>query len=106
MAKLYKLQVELNTTQLAILDELQEIGELRTKKELLDNAFTLLKWAVVQKKEGRLIVSMDPKSGAGRELELPYLQRVEYAQKHSATERTPDVEPAKGGVRTKAQSAT
>ncbi len=88
MAKLYKLQVELNPTQLAILDELQEIGELRTKKELLDNAFTLLKWAVQQKKEGRLIVSMDSKSGAGRELELPYLQRVEYAaQRLSATGR-------------------
>jgi hypothetical protein len=94
MAKLYKLQVELNPTQLAILDELQGIGELRTKKELLDNAFTLLKWAVVQKKEGRLIVSMDPKTGSGRELELPYLQKVEYAQRQqnehrSAAEQAP-----------------
>jgi hypothetical protein len=92
MAKQYKLQVELNPTQLAMLDELQQIGELRTKKELLDNAFTLLKWAVQQKKEGRLIVSMDPKTMSGRELELPYLQRVEYAERLVANERAAEEE--------------
>jgi hypothetical protein len=93
MAKQYKLQVELNPTQLAILDELQEIGELRTKKELLDNAFTLLKWAVVQKKEGRLIVSMDPKTGSGRELELPYLQKVAYNAENEQREHRSAGEP-------------
>jgi hypothetical protein len=76
MAKLYKLQVELNPGQLEILNELQEAGDLRTKKELLDNAFTLLKWAVRQKQEGNLIVSMNKQTGAVRELEFPYLQRA------------------------------
>jgi hypothetical protein len=66
-----------------MLDELQDIGQLRAKKEVLDNAFTLLKWAVQQKKEGRMIVSMERKTGSGRELELPYLQKVEYARAQS-----------------------
>jgi hypothetical protein len=76
MAKLYKLQVELSDGQLEILNELQEAGDLRTKKELLDNAFTLLKWAVRQKREGNLIVSLNKETGAVRELEFPYLQRA------------------------------
>jgi len=76
MAKLYKLQVELNPGQLEILNELQEAGDLRTKKELLDNAFTLLKWAVRQKQEGNLIVSMNKQTAVVRELEFPYLQRA------------------------------
>jgi len=72
LAKRYKLQVDLSPTQLAMLDELQDIGQLRTKKELLDNALTLLKWAVQQKKEGRTVVSMEqslPHVG-GRIIEL------------------------------------
>lgn len=76
MAKLYKLQVELSAGQLDTLNELQDAGDLRTKKELLDNAFTLLKWAVRQKQEGHLIVSMNKQTGAVRELEFPYLQRA------------------------------
>jgi len=72
LAKRYKLQVDLSPTQLAMLDELQDIGQLRTKKELLANALTLLKWAVQQKKEGRTVVSMEqslPHVG-GRIIEL------------------------------------
>ena len=76
ITKQYKLQVEMTPAQLQLLDELQEAGDLRTKKELLDNAFTLLKWAVRKKQEGDLIISMDPQTGAMRELELPYLQRA------------------------------
>jgi len=75
MAKQYKLQVELSATQLESLEMLQEAGDLRTKKELLDTAFTLLKWAVNKKKEGSSIISIDPK-GNMKELELPYLENV------------------------------
>ena len=74
--EIYKLQVELNMEQLAGLNELQDAGGLRTKKELLDNALTLLKWAVRQKRQGHLIISMNPETGAVRELEVPYLERV------------------------------
>jgi hypothetical protein len=81
MAKLYKLQVELSPSQLALLNELQEAGDLRTKKDLLDNAFTLLKWAVKQKQEGNLIVSMNKQTGAVRELEYPYLQHAAEKQR-------------------------
>lgn len=72
----YKLQVELNQNQLDALNELQDAGGLRTKKELLDNALTLLKWAVRQKREGNLIVSMNAATGGIRELQLPYLEAV------------------------------
>ena len=74
--EIYKLQVEINQEQLAGLNELQDAGGLRTKKELLDNALTLLKWAVRQMREGNLIISMNPQTGALRELEVPYLEKA------------------------------
>ena len=72
----YKLQVEMTTEQFDALNELQNLGGLRTKKELLDNALTLLKWAVRQKKEGNVIMSVNAGNGRVRELELPYLETV------------------------------
>jgi hypothetical protein len=87
----YKLQVELNQKQLEALNELQDAGGLRTKKELLDNALTLLKWAVRQKREGNLIVSMNAATGGIRELQLPYLEtaRENFLKEASHPARPP-----------------
>jgi hypothetical protein len=76
MAKLYKLQVELTPEQFKRITELQEVGALRTKKELLDVAFTLLKWAVQQKQDGNKIISRNNQTREERELSYPYLDQV------------------------------
>jgi Arc/MetJ family transcription regulator len=43
MADVTRVQFELDDDQIAELEELRELGGLRTKKDLLNNAITLLK---------------------------------------------------------------
>jgi len=47
-----------------------------TKKDLINNAITLLKWAVRQRQQGRVLCSYSESGGILRELEMPILQRV------------------------------
>lgn len=70
-----RLQFEIDEDWLQVLEELRRLGGLRTKKDLLNNALTLLRWAVKQRLNGRAIVSVSP-DGAERELEMPYLEAV------------------------------
>ena len=91
--KIYRLQVELNQEQLTVIEDLQNSGGLRTKKDLLDNALTLLKWSVKQKKEGHLIVAMNPNTGAVKELQLPYLEKVQERAQSQRSEKDASSEP-------------
>jgi len=70
-----RLQFEIDEDWLRDLEELQKLGGLRTKKELLNNALTLLRWAARQRLNGRTIVSVG-QDGSERELEMPYLEAV------------------------------
>ena len=71
-----RIQVEISPDQFNKLQEFQKIGEKCTLKELLNIAFTLLKWAIKQKKQGRLILSLDPRDGKATELQMPYLENI------------------------------
>ena len=70
-----RLQFEIEEDALRDIELLQELGGLRTKKDLLNNALTLLQWAVRQRTSGRAILSVGP-DGTERELEMPYLEAV------------------------------
>ena len=68
-----RLQFEIDEDALQELDQLQRLGSLRTKKDLLNNAITLLQWAVRQRTAGRAIMSVG-EDGSQRELEMPFLE--------------------------------
>jgi hypothetical protein len=70
-----RLQFEIEEDWLRELEELQKLGGIKTKKELLNNAMTLLRWAAKQRLSGRTIVSVT-NDGSERELEMPYLEAV------------------------------
>jgi len=70
-----RLQFEINEDWLRELEELQKLGGVKTKKDLLNNAMTLLRWAARQRLNGRSIVSV-AEDGNERELEMPYLEAV------------------------------
>ena len=76
MSEVVRLQIEVESSQLEELEGLAEIGGARTKRELFNNALTLLKWAVAQKQRGLLIVAENPFTGASRELQMPFLENV------------------------------
>lgn len=71
-----RFQVEIMREELEEMERLRELGGLSSKKELLNNALTLLKWAVRQKEQGFSIASVYENGEVRRELEMPYLESV------------------------------
>lgn len=51
-----------------------EWGGLRTNKELLNNALTLLKWAARERSRGRTIASVNEQTGNYNELDMTFLE--------------------------------
>src|SRR5207249_1335495 len=56
---LKRIQFEINDTQHKMLDDLMKVTGISTKTEFLNNAFTLLEWAIEERRAGRIIASVD-----------------------------------------------
>jgi hypothetical protein len=74
-----RFQIEIDRAQMEELERLAEDGGLRTKKELLNNALTLIKWAARQKAAGNQILSINQAGDTARELEMPFLENLAAA---------------------------
>jgi hypothetical protein len=66
-----RIQFELSPEKAGELDELMAETGVQTKKELFNNALTLLKWAVRETARGNSIASVDEEHGRYRELHMP-----------------------------------
>jgi hypothetical protein len=75
-AKVIRLQIEIDEAQMRELESLAELSGVRTKKDLLNNALTLLKWAARQRMEGYSIQSVNQSEGIVKELEMPLLETL------------------------------
>lgn len=76
MKQTVRLQVEMEKSEVEELEELLKIGGLRTKRDLFNNALTLLKWAAREKAKGHAICSVTSNGQLQKELELPFLEAV------------------------------
>ena len=76
MSNLVRLQVELDEEKMKELEQLMEEGKARTKKDFINAALTLLKWAMREKRAGRIIASVDEKKDTYKEIEMPILSEV------------------------------
>lgn len=76
MSDKVRLQFEVSTEQMKRLEDLMTICHIDTKKDLLNNALTLLQWAIDEKKEGYDIASMSKSSRKYRELRMPIFDHV------------------------------
>jgi hypothetical protein len=74
--KVIRLQIEIDEAQMRELESLAELSGVRTKKDLLNNALTLLKWAARQRMEGYSIQSVNQSEGIVKELEMPLLETL------------------------------
>lgn len=70
------MELNLRDDQIKQLDELMQKTKLTNRVDLLNNALTLFEWAVQTKAAGRMVASLDEKSGTARELVLPALENV------------------------------
>ncbi len=84
MAETVRLQVEIEQEQMEVLEELLKLGGLRTKRDLLNNALTLLKWAAREKSKGNSICSASPNGHLQKELEMPFLETIAVTVQRAA----------------------
>lgn len=89
-ADVIRFQIELDRAQMEDLDRLAMEAGLRTKKELLNNALTLLKWAARQKAAGHSILSLSHPGNVLRELEMPFLESIAATARQRARRDEPD----------------
>jgi len=68
-----RLQIDTTPATDQLLEELVRITGVGSKKELFNNALTLLDWAVQEHRKGRTIASISEKDGSYRELQMPAL---------------------------------
>lgn len=71
-----RFQVETSDVMDKAIDRLMARVGLRTKKELFENALSLMSWAVREVERGRVIASVDEKNERYSELQMPFLQHV------------------------------
>ena len=58
------------------IDALKKIAGLGSRKEVLDNALSMFKWAIDQTEKGRAIVSLADDEKSYRELAMPCFDNV------------------------------
>jgi hypothetical protein len=75
-SSMVRIQFELPEDKFRRLEELMQQSAMRTKKEFMDNAMTLLAWAIKETAAGRVIASVDEREQKYREILLPALVNV------------------------------
>ena len=71
-----RIQFELPEDKVRDLEELMKEAGISTRKDLFNNALTLLEWIVKEKKSGRIIASIDEENGKFKELVIPMLLSI------------------------------
>lgn len=75
-----RFQIEIDENKLYELESLMRECGIRTKKDLINNALTLFKWAVNKRKSGHEITAVNFESKEYFELEMPALSAVHKAE--------------------------
>lgn len=76
MEEVVRIQFELSAARVKELEALmREIG-VSTRKDLFNNALTLLEWAVKERRAGNSIASVDEHNKRYKELVMPVLSTV------------------------------
>jgi hypothetical protein len=73
MSTFKRFQIDLTDEELNSIDRLGSLAGLRTKKEVMLSALTLLKWAARETMMGRMVCSVDETTNAIKQFELPAL---------------------------------
>lgn len=68
-----RVQLDLPADKVEQLDKLAREAGFATRKELFNNALTLLQWAVKETRRGRSIASVDEANERFTELHMPFL---------------------------------
>lgn len=76
MSTVVRIQLDFPEDKVRELDQLMKQVHISTRKDLFNNALTLLVWAVRERLKGKKIVSMDERDGSYKELVMPLLEEA------------------------------
>ena len=82
-----RIQLELPEDKVRELNELMEEAAITTRKDLFNTALSLLDWVVSERKQGRIITSLDEESGNYKELVMPLFALLGRRHKAAAEGR-------------------
>lgn len=69
-----RLQLDLNHTSDALIDKLMKLCDLKTKKDVVENALMILGWAATESRNGLSIAAIDLKRSVYKEINTPALE--------------------------------
>ena len=72
-----RFQLDMSDTRLKEIEGLMALTNTATKKEFVNSAITLLKWAIRQRQLGYSVASYNDGTGQIKELAMPILDDVE-----------------------------
>jgi metal-responsive CopG/Arc/MetJ family transcriptional regulator len=84
-----RIQLDLPEEKVKELDALMEETGISTRKDLLNTALTFLAWITKERKENRIIVSLDEQTGSYKELVMPHFSALPKTSGPSAKPRNP-----------------
>jgi hypothetical protein len=83
-----RLQLDLSDTTDEVINTLMEVCDLRTKKDVIENALMLLGWAANEAQHGYSIAAIDEKNQVFKEVQTPALMGAKRtgakSEKHAA----------------------
>jgi hypothetical protein len=75
-----RLQLDLSETHEALIERLMPLCDLKTKKDVVENALTLLGWAAAEASRGLSIAAVDESRKIYKEVQTTALQGAAHAQ--------------------------
>lgn len=69
-----RLQLDLSETSDDLIEKLMPLCDLKTKKDVVENALMLLGWAATEASKGRSIAAVDEERSVYREISSPALE--------------------------------
>ncbi len=90
-----RIQLDVSKSRASQLQSLMASGDFKSYSELVNNAVTLVAWAVKHVQNGEVIVAFDERRNKMKELSMPFLQHVadEYVSKDEQSEDEESIDP-------------
>ncbi len=87
-----RLQLDLSDTSDALIERLRTLCDRSSKKDVVENALTLLAWAANEVFEGRKIAAVDESANVMRVIHMP---AFDAAARHGEESRKAHADPSK-----------
>ena len=71
-----RVQIEFDDKAMSQIEDLKLATGLKTYKDLFNNSIALLAWAVLQRRQGRIVASINEEKEEFKELQMPALEHA------------------------------